>query len=486
MPKSMAKGAAYLTVATIVFMLTGYAVHFGLARLLGPAMYGIYGVVLSLISITNIILTAGIYQAVSKYISAGENAEIVKRTGLKIQAVFALLIFCIYELLAGVFAALLGDSGLVLYIRVSGFILIGYAFYSVFIGYFNGMREFKKQAGLQILYSLSKMFFIFAFVLLGFSLYGAFIGFALAPLLGFFVALLLSKGFGKGDKFDWKKLVAFAWPIVIFSVASSLLISVDLFSVKAILGRNIETGFYNAATTIARVPYSILAAVGLVLFPSISHSLSKKDMKLTKRYISETVRYLALLLIPSTFLIMGTSTALVNMLYSSRYLSAGGPLSILVVGFAFLTIFGILANVIMASGRPKVPMAMSIILVVASLILNTIFIPVYELKGAAVATTMAAFMGMLMASFYVTKRFGPFVKILSIARIGFASLVIYFMSLFIQLPNKWWLPLEYAVLFAVYFGLLILAKEWKKDDFARLAGMMPKRIRVMFTDLFGV
>jgi len=92
MPKSMAKGAAYLTVATIVFMLTGYAVHFGLARLLGPAMYGIYGVVLSLISITNIILTAGISQAVSKYISAGENAEIVKRTGLKIQAVFALLI----------------------------------------------------------------------------------------------------------------------------------------------------------------------------------------------------------------------------------------------------------------------------------------------------------------------------------------------------------------------------------------------------------
>jgi len=66
-------------------MISGYVIYFGLARLLGPALYGIYGIVLFLISIVNVIVASRVSQAISKYVSAGENVEIIKRTALKLQ-----------------------------------------------------------------------------------------------------------------------------------------------------------------------------------------------------------------------------------------------------------------------------------------------------------------------------------------------------------------------------------------------------------------
>ncbi|MDD5638656.1 MAG: flippase [Candidatus Pacebacteria bacterium] len=470
--KSIAKGSLYLLIAQVIFMASGYIIHFGLARILGPALYGVYGIVLSLISIINIIVTSGASQAISKYISAGENAEIIKRTSLKFQSFFALIIFCLYELSAGIFAKLLGDLNLIPYIRIAGFIPLAYALYTVYVGYFNGLREFKKQAWLQIVYSLSKLFFTFILVYLGFSLFGAFIGFAVGPLIGFLMGMIIS-GIGEKNKFEWQKLVSFAWPIIVFSVVLAFLVSIDLFSVKAILGENTSAGFYNAATTLARVPYTILSVIASVLFPSISYFLSKKDFERVKYYIEETLRYLILLLIPATFLIAGTAKNLISLIYSTEYLPAAGPLIILIFGFAFLTIFNLLATIIIANGKPKVSMVMILGLAIISLILNILLIPIYGLNGAAFSTTIACFVGLILSSVYILKNFKVLMNWKSFLKILVASLIIF---CFTQL----WavkgiiLLVEYGILFLIYFGLLFLFKEINKNDIKIVKELIPR------------
>jgi len=52
----------YLMVA---FVASGYAVHSGLGRLLGHDGYGIYAVVISLMTIVNLVLVTGMPQTVS-------------------------------------------------------------------------------------------------------------------------------------------------------------------------------------------------------------------------------------------------------------------------------------------------------------------------------------------------------------------------------------------------------------------------------------
>ena len=56
----------------MLFILVGYAINIVLGRLLGPINYGIYGVLVSLISVANILQTSGLTQSMAKYIAANE------------------------------------------------------------------------------------------------------------------------------------------------------------------------------------------------------------------------------------------------------------------------------------------------------------------------------------------------------------------------------------------------------------------------------
>ena len=67
--QNVTHGTIYLMFAQAAFVASGYAIHIGLARLLGPSDYGIYAVVISLMTMVNLILTTGIPQAVSKYVA---------------------------------------------------------------------------------------------------------------------------------------------------------------------------------------------------------------------------------------------------------------------------------------------------------------------------------------------------------------------------------------------------------------------------------
>jgi O-antigen/teichoic acid export membrane protein len=304
--------------------------------------------------------------------------------------------------------------------------------------------------------------------MLGFSLTGVFIGFAVAPIVGFLMGILLTKKAKPSGKFDWKKLADFAWPVIIFSVAISFLISADLFSVKSLLGQNTETGYYNAATTIARVPYTILGVVCSALFPIISGTMARKEKAKTKMYIKETLRYVLMILMPLTLLVAATSKDIINILYTEEYISASGPLSILMVGFLFLTVFSIFASVVCAEGKPKYTMALSLLLVAISLILNRILIPIYGLSGAAYATLISCLIGMLILYAYTKKRFGSIVDFISISKIILASIPIYLLSSAITLASPWLLLAEYPILFLLYFAILKTIGEIKTQDIERI------------------
>jgi O-antigen/teichoic acid export membrane protein len=62
--QNVTQGTIYLMFAQAAFVASGYAIHIGLARLLGPSDYGIYAVVISLMTMVNLIHTTGISQAV--------------------------------------------------------------------------------------------------------------------------------------------------------------------------------------------------------------------------------------------------------------------------------------------------------------------------------------------------------------------------------------------------------------------------------------
>jgi len=472
--KVMGKGTIYLMVMNVIFLISGYAIHFGLARYLGPELYGVFGVILALLAISEILLLRGVREAVTKFTSEDEeSASSIKNKALKIQAVFSLFVFIFLIALAPIIADRLNDLSLVNYIRLSAFIIPVMALYSVYAGHLNGIRAFVKLAEIGIVYSLTKVFAVFALVFIGLKINGAIFGYLIAALVG----MLVTKHycvFKTDTKSDFKasKLIKFAVPLIIYSIGFILLMNIDLLFVKALVMDNAKTGFYTSATTLAKTPYFIFLALSATLLPSISKSTTNNDLKLTQKYINQSLRYMLLLLIPGALLVSATSENLISLVYTTIYINAAPSLSILIFGLSFLSVFVILTTIITASGKPNVSMIVALILVPIDIVLNLTLIPIYELKGAALATTITAFIGLVIAAAYVFQRFGTLMSPISFIRISGASLIIYFVAL--SYPFSGILLVgNYVFLFLVYLGLLWVLRELNEEDIKVVKNMIP-------------
>ena len=459
----MAKGTVYIMIAQVIFLSSGYAVHFGLGRYLGPVEYGTFGVILSLLAMVHLFLQNGVPQAISKYVAEGNDIDSVKKEGLKVQTLFFFITFVVYFSSAPFLAELLKDPSLTDYIRLSAFIIPIRAIERVYTGTLNGIRAFDKQAKILAFYSVSRVFAVFALVIIGFAITGVIIGYLIAAV----VALILAKHWcaykKDGEGFSREKIIKFAFPIILFAFGFTAIMNIDLLFVKALVSGEVKTGFYTSAWAMARLPFFVFSALSLTLLPSISKSTSINDNEQTKNYISNSLRYLLMILLPTTLLISVTSDNLLSLTYTPEYSQAGSALSILIFGVTFLTIFVTLATIITASGKPKVSMGIALSLVPIAVVLNLMLVPEYQLEGAALATTITTFVGMIISGVYVAKRFRALMNPMSFCKICIASLVICFIGMMFDVSGiiliGW-----YAVLILIYLGLLWIIREIKKED----------------------
>jgi O-antigen/teichoic acid export membrane protein len=65
--KSLGRGAFYITLSNLFFMLSGYLTNVWLARHFGPHVYGQYSVLLALMTIISIIQNSGYKANIPKY-----------------------------------------------------------------------------------------------------------------------------------------------------------------------------------------------------------------------------------------------------------------------------------------------------------------------------------------------------------------------------------------------------------------------------------
>ncbi len=451
MSQSITKGTIYLGIVQLLFLISGYAIHIGLGRLLGPELYGIYAVVISLVTIINLILTTGIPQTVSKFVSERPDlARSILKTSGRLQLYLSSFIFVVYFISAGFVAEMLKDDSLTTLIRISSFMILPYALFSLYGGYFNGLRDYRNQSVISIIYSISKIGLIFGFVLLGYSIFGAVLGFAISPALALLIAVAIAGVPVKATRYNnHRRIIRFALPVILLSVALNFSTSIDLLALKAIVKNPQEVGYYSAASMISKVPFTLLGALNMALFPAISSVTYLNNVEKTREYILESFRYVVIFLVPETAFISVPSTEFVALLYSQKYTLAGEPLRILIVGILFFSIFSYLLNIVVASGRATTAMCFSILLLVLSTILNIFMIPIYGMIGAAVAVTLASLISMSILLVYVIHRFGSVVPWITFVKVILSTLLA-ILIFYIKLSSIL-LLIQYLIAFGLYF-----------------------------------
>ncbi|MFH1257093.1 MAG: oligosaccharide flippase family protein [Candidatus Diapherotrites archaeon] len=471
------RGAFFIFLANAIFFFSGYAIYFGLGRVLGPKEFGVYGVIISLASLVSGVIMAGFQQAVSKFSSERpEESEQVKGTALRLQLFVSVAVFISYFLLSPFIALLFNDPSLTGLIRLSSFIILFHPMFSIFTGELNGLKRFARQARLLASYSIAKVFFILLFALIGYGVFGAVFGFILSSFFGLVLGFALT-GFSLGAKgFSGRKLASFALPVIGFAFVSNTLLNFDLFAVKALSPASVSSslaGFYTAAGTIAKLPLGFIDALLLVLFPLVSSSSFANDHKKSGFYLSSALRYAFLFLAPLTAITATSAASILAFIYGANYLPGAFALSILSVGALLMAMAMVVVTAISSSNRPKASFGMGFFVMALDIALNFILIPIYSLEGAAAATLISGIAALSISLAYSRGLFSELhLGIGSFLKIFFASLAIAVLSLLFQAEGIV-LVLKYCSLFLVYAGILWLLREISDQDFnilKRMAG----------------
>lgn len=396
------RGFLIITAAKVWFLITSAVIQLGLPIFLGSAeAFGIFKIVTESIGLINMVMITGTLHAVSKLVSeAPQKANGLIRLAVRMQLLLGVPVALLYALASPAIARGFNDPSLVPLLRLSALIILFYAFYAIFVGYFNGLKEFANQASLDFTFSTVKMVGIVGLVLLGFGVTGAVAGFVAAAgficgAAGIWVVVRMRRR--RPEEVDrqyarenLKRLLGYLVLIMVYTFALNGVMRVDLFVLKSIAGEvpghlsgmeplfvmmsNKFAGFYGAVLNIARIPYQGVIAVTFVIFPLISASTFQEDQVKTRQYIRETLRYCILLIGLVAMLLAFNSDSIIAGLYSADYQQAAVALSILSVSIIFFALFYVACTMIIGSGHPQVAAVIMGISVVISAVANFLLV----------------------------------------------------------------------------------------------------------------
>lgn len=496
---SIIKASLWLTLSELFFNLSGYVTHAILGRTLGPAEYGRYGLIITVSTMIVVLIGRGVPVAMSKYLSEiyrtnPKEINHIKKVSFEVQAILIGLTTLFYYLLAPIFASLLNDPTLTPLFRLSAFIIPSFAAASFYVYYFTGIHQFNVQSALKFFRGLSKIFFIICLAML-FNTRGAIIGHALAPLSVFLLALSFDrknykklipqlKNNKKGKvsvknyeinikKLTHGALLNFAWPITLFMLFYEIMITIDLYMVKALLQNDTLTGFYNASLTIGRLPFYAFYFLTIILLPKISETTALKNNSETKKIMTTAMRFLFMLIIPATTLLAIFAPSALRFFYGAQYTEANVALQVLAIGLGFLTIFYILAFVLNGAGKNRIPMWTALGGMLLNAGLNYYLIPRLGIMGAGIATTITSFLVMIIAIWSTEKYIASFLNFIPILKYFLTTAVIGVIAKY--LPQGRFIFIFWSfILIIIYFIILWLLREIKPKDLQILKSALKK------------
>jgi O-antigen/teichoic acid export membrane protein len=404
--KSSLRGAATLSAAQGLYVLSGYVLNVVLARFLGPGSYGVYGVVLTLLTIVNLMQTQGVPQALSRSIAAGADEYGAWRTALRIQGVASTGGIVLLVVSAPILASVLDDDRLLSGLLIAAAAVPSYAIFATIGGVLNGRRDFMRQAQMNAVYATARVACVIGLALV-FDLAGALVGFALAPVVA--AAGLLSarpRGGSGATTFDWRPLVRFALPSIGLALALTATMSVDLLFVKGIISDDDIAGIYAAAQNAARLTYFVIIPAGVVLFPAMAEAIASRDHARQRVLVADGIEGAITVVLLLVAVMAGARIPLLDLAFGSAYEGASTAFELLAPALGCLALAYTLASLMTGSGRPHPPMVVAAAALVLQVAIEYPLTSAYGMSGAALGTLIAAAACLLGQAVLVARNFG--------------------------------------------------------------------------------
>lgn len=400
--KKATKGSFFIftgnTLSTVILTIASIII----ARLLGPADYGLYSVALIPPSLMLLFTDFGVKPALVRFTAKfrSENksestTESLIKTGFLFEFKISLLVFALTFLLADILGtSLLNRPGTGFLIRLSSLMIIGNVLVLTSKNVLVGLDKMDGTALVSITQATVKVVLSSIFIIVGFSVVGALaghiLGYLIAGLIGTIMILRTFKhswhnsNYSLGFFTNLTLMIRYGMPLYTSSLIAGLLRQYRAV-VLSWFTSNIEIGNYSAAIKFTAILTILTAPISTVLFPAFSKLNPKQDMHDLKTLFTNSLKYTLLLIVPASTFTAFNSKDLVALFYGSSYTQAPLYLTLYSITFLYTGFSLVLTSFFNGIGRTDISLKTTIIQIPAIILLVPALTWLYKVQGSIYA-----------------------------------------------------------------------------------------------------
>lgn len=492
------KKTIYKTYRRFKWLVIGYILSIGisavvtilLARLMGPANYGLYAAAFILPSILSNLGDLGMSRAAIYYLSSLRLREPIRsleyfKTSLIAVCVQSFLFSAIIAVFAYPIAnAVFGKEYLAPYIQIASLMI----FYSSVVAVINGgLLSLEKQRTIALFIittsairnSLALLLYVQSADVM-FALIGQIAGYTLMVVIYIIYALSLLRGIHLNYKLIGPML-RYGFPYCVGAFIISL--SSQFYNIMAVsLLDKVTYGNFSAAWFIFSATSAIPISLSLSFFPSFSEAYANVNINTSATY-NAAVKFSATILLYLWLILGGLSDIFVRIVYGSTYSEAGSILALLTTIFVLSLIgWGIVIPLLLTFKETKIIAAISFFGVGVSAfiflkmqemnLINTVWLIPLALFIMNFVSTIAGLIYLIkkyrihLEKLSILKMFGVVLLFFYIVKkLGIGAIALFKIFGSIQLSNVLTVAIFAVWVGIAYISLLIIVGALRREDY---------------------
>jgi O-antigen/teichoic acid export membrane protein len=162
---------------------------------------------------------------------------------------------------------------------------------------------------------------------------------------------------------------------------------------KTMLGSIVSvesSGYYDQSDKIVKIVLALATATGTVMLPHVANAFAKGEVKKTKEYLYDSFALVTMMSIPMCFGIIGVSSKLVPLFFSSKFIVVDSLLeveSVVIILIAWSNAIGV--QYLLPTNQTKKYTTSVILGAVVNIIMNIPLIFMFNTLGAIIATVIS-------------------------------------------------------------------------------------------------
>jgi O-antigen/teichoic acid export membrane protein len=453
--------------AQFVLTAAGYVTSVLLARALGPAAFGVFSLVYSLLLSVELLGRFGIPTATTRLLAGARDPVALCRSASGLTLVVSLPVFAVVWLAAPAAARLFGLSEGTRLLRLAAVDIPFFAFHLLLLAIVAGRGRFALAAALTCVYAIARLLGMFVVVLSWPTVEGALVANAAASLVAVLIGVIAVGVRALVPRLrDGGRLLSGASLVWIGNSLLSVLPQIGLWSVPILAaGEDGATvGLYAAALALARVPNMVSLGLGPLVLQRLAGAGARGETGAAGHYLGATMRFATVMLVPGCAVLAVEAEPVATLLFGPAYAGAAGVIGLLALGVGFgHSVLMLLRTALLAVGASAAATLLVLVAFAALALATGLLVPVAGSAGAALATALVLPAAALVAARLLARRVGDPLRGVPTIRLALLTALL--------TVSSWAIPGRGPMLLAelLLLGLLWLIAVWRLGLLSALA-----------------